>query len=318
MPAEYGYDDWTCELLDSSSTSLQMQTDKDDGCAMVAGGLSAGTYYFKVSSGDSDTFNYDLYVSKQTGTLESEPNDASGQATSVTYADWTSDTPIFGESEETSDSADFYSFSLGSALGSDESLIISPEMLGPDPTSLDFELQDSSNMSITTGSGALVAPGLAAGTYYLKVDGASSSSDGQYKIGADVYAPDESFTMSTATTFPNDDVMGKDTTVTASNCATVTRVTLDVDISHEYRGDVVIKLTNPAGTTVQVRDFVQYGYQDDIIGNYPLTLTPDGDLSTFNMASGNGTWTLNVSDQNDTYAGDGGTLNSWTLNLSCQ
>ena len=318
MPADYEYDDWTCELLDGSSTSMQKQTDKDNGCAMLAGGLSAGSYYFKVSMGDTGTASYDLYITKETGSLESEPNDASGQATSVTYADWTSDTPIYGESEETSDSADFFSFSLGSALGSSESLIIKPEMLGPDATSLTYELQDSSNTSITSNSGSLAATGLAAGTYYLKVDGASSLSDGQYKIGAEVYSPDQSVTMSTATTFPNDNTMGKDTTVTASNCATVTRVTLDVDISHDYRGDVVIKLTNPAGTTVQVRDFVSYGYQDDIKGNYPLSLTPDGDLSKFNMASGNGTWTLNVSDQNDTYAGDGGTLNSWTLNLNCQ
>ena len=54
---------------------------------------------------------------------------------------------------------------------------------------------------------------------------------------------------------------------------------------------------------------------DDIIGNFPATLTPVDSLDTLNGENGTGDWTISLFD---TYAFfDTGTLNLWSVNLFC-
>jgi subtilisin-like proprotein convertase family protein len=103
--------------------------------------------------------------------------------------------------------------------------------------------------------------------------------------------------------------------VTVAGCSNpVSYLTVDVDISHAYRGDVRLTLTSPDGTEVVLKESAFDG-DDDIIGNYPNTLSPEGDLSDFAGETGDGTWSLEV---DDTYPSlDDGTFNSFTLNLWC-
>jgi subtilisin-like proprotein convertase family protein len=89
-------------------------------------------------------------------------------------------------------------------------------------------------------------------------------------------------------------------------------INLDINIVHSYPGDISLKLTSPQGTTVQLKTSIR-DRGDDVIGNYPKTLTPDEDLSTaFNGEDINGNWILQIVDEgrNDT-----GNLVEWSLNF---
>ena len=92
-------------------------------------------------------------------------------------------------------------------------------------------------------------------------------------------------------------------TITVPDSGTATSVSVAVDVTHTYIGDLKIDLIAPDGTTKTVHNR-SGGDNDDIDQTY----APD-----FGGESIAGTWTLRV---NDNYASaDDGTLNSWTLTI---
>ena len=93
-------------------------------------------------------------------------------------------------------------------------------------------------------------------------------------------------------------------TITVSDSGTATSVSVAVDITHTYIGDLKIDLIAPGGTTKTVHNR-SGGGTDDINQTY----TPD-----FEGESIAGTWTLRI---NDNYAtADNGVLNSWILTIN--
>jgi subtilisin-like proprotein convertase family protein len=84
---------------------------------------------------------------------------------------------------------------------------------------------------------------------------------------------------------------------------------IPVEITHEWRGDVVIDLTSPSGTTVRLKDS-GIDPATDVIETYPLTALPVDSLAAFNGESTLGTWRLDVSDEGPE---DVGTLLSWGI-----
>ncbi|MEZ4388922.1 MAG: proprotein convertase P-domain-containing protein [Candidatus Krumholzibacteriia bacterium] len=84
---------------------------------------------------------------------------------------------------------------------------------------------------------------------------------------------------------------------------------MDIDVSHTYIGDLVMWLTSPSGTRAYLSLF-QGGSADDIVGNYPNTLTPAQSFDRFWGEPLDGTWELMVRDQG---ANGTGMLNSWAL-----
>ena len=93
-------------------------------------------------------------------------------------------------------------------------------------------------------------------------------------------------------------------TITVSDSGTATSVSVAVDVTHTYIGDLKVDLIAPDGTTETVHNR-SGGSTDDIDQTY----TPD-----FDGESIAGTWTLRI---NDNYASaDDGTLNSWTLTIN--
>ncbi len=126
-----------------------------------------------------------------------------------------------------------------------------------------------------------------------------------------------SVTSTPALAIPDNVSAGVDDQIQVSGCSEVVEIDMDIDITHTFRGDLRIELTNPAGETIILKN--RFGFSaDDIIGNFNETLGANGTsaepIDTFVGSVGNGTWTLNVSD-NASF--DTGTLNSWTLNLFC-
>ncbi len=98
--------------------------------------------------------------------------------------------------------------------------------------------------------------------------------------------------------------------VVAGTGATVSAdINLDLDITHDHVGDLVIWLTSPAGTRAYLH-LLQGGAGDDIQGNYPGTLEPAQSFDRFLGEPLDGVWELMVRDQ-----GTGGTgqLNSWAF-----
>lgn len=85
---------------------------------------------------------------------------------------------------------------------------------------------------------------------------------------------------------------------------------VDIDITHTWIGDLLVTLQAPNGQQVILHNHTGSS-DDDIIGNYPNTLTPAGSLATLVGGPLNGTWKLLVVDNANA---DVGTLNSWGIN----
>ncbi|MGW2486743.1 M4 family metallopeptidase [Streptomyces sp. NPDC001606] len=76
---------------------------------------------------------------------------------------------------------------------------------------------------------------------------------------------------------------------------------VSVDITHTYRGDLVIDLIGPSGTAYRLKDFSSSDSAADVNETYTVNAAAE---------PANGTWKLRVQDQ-ATY--DSGTLNGWKL-----
>ena len=114
----------------------------------------------------------------------------------------------------------------------------------------------------------------------------------------------------TPMSIPDNDATGVESTVSVSGLLSSCplNVSVDVNLTHTYVGDLVVGLTDPHGHRVVLWDRVG-GSQDDLsLQGVDLT----GELG---LSGGNGTWRLDVSDH--AWA-DVGTLDSWGLHLSCQ
>jgi len=105
-------------------------------------------------------------------------------------------------------------------------------------------------------------------------------------------------------------------TLALTGCGAISELTVDLDITHTYQGDLNIDLTSPAGTVVRLWNGTGGG-TNNIQGTFTddgTDLTPYEALSTFENEISTGTWSLQVYDR---LAGDSGTFNSWGLNVTC-
>ncbi|MFT6734186.1 MAG: subtilisin-like proprotein convertase family protein/Zn-dependent metalloprotease [Polaribacter sp.] len=114
---------------------------------------------------------------------------------------------------------------------------------------------------------------------------------------------------SPGTSIPDNNTTGITEQLTLSGAIADSNISVDMNITHTYRGDLTLTLTSPAGTSV----ILQTSSSDsaaDIIGVYPTTLTPANSLSAFDNEDHEGTWTLAIVDSGPA---DLGTLNSWAI-----
>jgi len=102
-------------------------------------------------------------------------------------------------------------------------------------------------------------------------------------------------------------------TGTAATGCTVASLTVDINLTHTYIGDLVVTLTSPGGTLVTLHQNTGAA-ADNIVGTYPTTLTPYELLFSFAGVSVAGTWSMRVADVSST---DVGVLNSWGLHITC-
>jgi subtilisin-like proprotein convertase family protein/Zn-dependent metalloprotease len=110
---------------------------------------------------------------------------------------------------------------------------------------------------------------------------------------------------------PDDDGGEIRSTITFSGTgATVSAgLNMDIEVIHDYVGDLVVWLTSPSGTRAYL-SLLQGGSADNIVGNYPGTLTPAQSFDRFIGEPLDGDWELMVRDSG---AGGTGHLNWWGL-----
>lgn len=103
--------------------------------------------------------------------------------------------------------------------------------------------------------------------------------------------------------------------VAGSGCI-IAGISLHVDITHTCDGDLAVDLTAPNGTNVAVygglstcSDTVPFDVDSTSAGEVPFT------LASLVGTAGNGTWVLRVVDAT---AADTGTLNAWSLDITCE
>lgn len=92
-------------------------------------------------------------------------------------------------------------------------------------------------------------------------------------------------------------------TINITDDVNIENLKLNLDLTHTYRGDLVVKLTSPSGKTVTISDR-QGGSADNIKGSF--------DLSQFAGEKTKGEWKLTVEDKARL---DEGVLKNWSLEI---
>jgi subtilisin-like proprotein convertase family protein len=118
---------------------------------------------------------------------------------------------------------------------------------------------------------------------------------------------------------PDDDPVGVTSTIDVppggqhGSDGPLVAISVDIDLSHTWVGDLQVALTSPEGTTVVLHNR-SGGSSNNLQGNWPKTLSVDGpgSLEDFVGEPIPGAWTLQVTDHE---AEDIGVLHWWALNL---
>lgn len=123
---------------------------------------------------------------------------------------------------------------------------------------------------------------------------------------------DASFSGSSSpnTSIPDDDPAGVLDVIDCDQQINLDSISIGVDISHTYIGDLRITLFSPFGTEVVLHDR-NGGNSNDLVTTYDINNTPG--LNVLKEESAEGAWSLLIQDL---AAVDTGLLNRWSLDIS--
>jgi subtilisin-like proprotein convertase family protein len=112
-----------------------------------------------------------------------------------------------------------------------------------------------------------------------------------------------------AKAIPDNDPAGISDVIVVNGAGTVSSVSVELDITHTYIGDLSVRLISPRGTPASLH-LRNGGSADNIIKTFDLQNAPE--VLRFNGESASGNWTLEVADVASV---DTGRLNKWTLKI---
>ena len=112
------------------------------------------------------------------------------------------------------------------------------------------------------------------------------------------------YTNDTPVSIPDNDPAGATSTIEVPDGGKVQALSLTVDISHSYKGDLTVSLVSPTGTEHIVHDGTGSS-DDDVKGTFTINAFLGEDAA--------GTWTLKVVDSANA---DTGTINSFGLSIT--
>ncbi|NRQ42559.1 S8 family serine peptidase [Rheinheimera sp. YQF-2] len=148
------------------------------------------------------------------------------------------------------------------------------------------------------------------GSYQFTVTGTDSTSGELVKsVNASLSVlpqglQDYPYSNATPVELPDNNADGIESVITVPQSGNVFGTDVGVNITHTWRGDLLVKLRSPEGTEHTLHNRTG-GSADDLVQNWQL--------DSFNGESMQGDWTLVVSDNASL---DTGTLNSWNLTLT--
>jgi len=103
---------------------------------------------------------------------------------------------------------------------------------------------------------------------------------------------------------PDNNATGVTSVLPVTGNGNVGSLSLSLNITHPFRGNLVVALIAPDGTSFTVRNRQGGSANNIIINNLAIP--------TFNGRTAAGTWQLRIQDR---AAGNVGTLNSWSVNV---
>lgn len=291
-------------LYDDNGTELVREGYVAASSSSFAGSLgyytSAGGTYEVVLEGNNPTTNQSVTVSV------SMPTDLGSVALNSPAA-------ASGLGPIASGEWQYYTFTVGSSM--DVNIVNTV----PNNEDLDLYLYDATmtelDSSASFGPDSLGPLTLSAGTYIVGILGYDAANSYGLEVSTPPPVPaSASFSSAPALAIPDSDPTGVSDTLSVSSCATLNSIQVYVDITHTYRGDLLLEVTSPGGTTVAIKQSASDS-SNDYIGWFPSEIQADESLSTFAGETGDGQWTLRVED---TVGGDTGTLNEWGVFVDCQ
>ncbi|MBB5868106.1 X-Pro dipeptidyl-peptidase [Allocatelliglobosispora scoriae] len=155
--------------------------------------------------------------------------------------------------------------------------------------------------ALTLSTTASVAPG----TYQITIIGTGTSATRTAAYSLTVNGPGGCTATNPTDVAIPDAGAAVESTITISGCPGTASAssTAEVHIIHPYRGDLVVSLVAPDGTSYSLSNR-SGGSADDIHQTYPVNLSSE---------TANGTWRLRVQDA---ASADVGRIDTWTLTLS--
>ena len=237
------------------------------GASPVTGVSGSGdTYHVTVSAPADGTYNLDL-VSSGHNITDAASNPLTNTAPAGADETYTVSTEILDSTNPTLESIERYS----------------PASQNTDSQTLVYSVTFSENVTGVTASGFTLLPGSTGGT-------SAGTGSGQFMQ-----------TRSPNLAIP--DLQTVSDAITVSDSGTVTSVSVTVDITHTYIGDLKIDIIAPDGTTRTL-----HNRSGNTINNIDKTYAP-----SFGSIPISGVWTLRI---NDNYDADLGVLNSWMLTIN--
>jgi subtilisin-like proprotein convertase family protein len=147
------------------------------------------------------------------------------------------------------------------------------------------------------------------GAWKLRVRDLASADTGtlnSWKITFNGYS-----TLTANTAIPDNNTTGITSTINVAATGTIASLSVRVDITHTYQGDLEVALIGPDNTTVLLHNRTG-GTIDNLRTVYADLTAPAQALSAFNGKATNGAWKLRV---RDLASADTGTLVFWELDL---
>jgi len=143
-----------------------------------------------------------------------------------------------------------------------------------------------------------------------KVDAAAAVAEA-LRVGGGVAGGNNTIVQSStpAKQIPDNSPVGITDTISVIGAGTIASVKVEVNITHTYTGDLVVRIISPRGTAVDLHN--RNGGNTHNL-NKVFDLQNMAGLSVLNGEPVSGTWTLFVADH---APADSGILNKWTLHL---
>lgn len=122
----------------------------------------------------------------------------------------------------------------------------------------------------------------------------------------------KTYSASPAAAIPDNNATGVTSSIAVTHSMTVTSVSVSPNITHTYKGDLVVTVISPAGTQVILHNR-SGGSTDNVITTFAIVTAPAQALTAFNGQSTSGTWQCKVQDLASV---DTGTFNSWSITFN--